>query len=342
MEMCKFIDNSNESYNCKSREQYGNHCRKHRRFHLIEGELLNIKRFTFQEKDYLLKDLSKYYHTIIDSSKTNKTKYKKHFYFVEICEFINRLNSYEEPKIIIIQSLLRRKLISNKSNKSNNCNNSEDFYTYDPIDEIDNNYFYSYKDKQGFNWGFDCRSLIKLIKLNYPNPYTIEAFPDKVIVEVNEKIKLLKKQKLFVDIEEIILRDRKSTIKQKVVDIFSDIELNGYSCRISWFFDLSGRRLKELFKQLEDLWNYRAQLSNESKINICPPTGANFSTPISDVLGYNCKEDLQELIINDISKFKNAIDLSNRKLGYMYFIIGLSTVSTECYLTHQDWVTFVQ
>ena len=61
------------------------------------------------------------------------------------------------------------------------------------------------------------------------------------------------------------MRDRKSSIKQNVVDLFSDIELNGYSCQIIWFFDMSGRRLKELYKQLEDLWNYRAQLSIESK-----------------------------------------------------------------------------
>ena len=71
--------------------------------------------------------------------------------------------------------------------------------------------------------------------------------------EVKKKIKSLKDKNSFEDINEIILRDRKATIKQKAVDLFSEIELNGYSCEINWFFDLSGRRLKELYKQLEDL-----------------------------------------------------------------------------------------
>lgn len=178
--------------------------------------------------------------------------------------------------------------------------------------------------------------------MNYPNPYTTENFPENILKDVKMKIKTLKNNNLLVDIEEIILRDRKATIKQKIVDLFSDIELNGYSCQINWFFDMSGRRLKELYKQLEDLWNYRAQLSQESKRNICPPDGRIFTTPILEVMNYNCKEDLQELIIHDVSKFKNAVNLSDRKLGYMYFIIGLSMVSPPCFLTHQDWVSFIQ
>ena len=178
--------------------------------------------------------------------------------------------------------------------------------------------------------------------MKYPNPYTTEKFPENIIKEVNKKINYLKKNNLLYNIEEKILRDRKSTIKQKVVDLFSDIELNGYSCQVQWFFDMSGRRLKELYRQLEDLWNYRAQLSSESKKNICPPDGKIFTTPICEVNSYNCKEDLQELLIHDISKFKNAINSSDKKLGYMYFIICLSMVSPLCFLTHQDWVTFIQ
>ena len=177
--------------------------------------------------------------------------------------------------------------------------------------------------------------------MNYPNPYTTEKIPDNVIKDVKNKIKSMKKSKSFEDINEIILRDKIATIKQKTVDLFSDIEFNGYSCEINWFFELSIRRLKELYRQLEDLWNYRAQLSTESKRLICPPDGRVFNTPVSEVLHYNCKEDIQELILHDISKFKNAISTQDKKLGYMYFIIGLGAVSPTCFLTHQSWLIYI-
>jgi hypothetical protein len=341
MNTCQFINQNTEELNpCKYKKKYGDFCCKHKRHYLVSANNFIIKnRFTYNISDYLVRDLTNYYYLRINNSGI-KGKHKKQYYYDEVCKFINSLEEYDESKIIEIQALVRKKLVLNRMNIK--CNNTEDFYTYDPINEIDYRYLFCYKDSKGFTWGFDIRSLFKLISMNYPNPYTIEKIPENVIKEVKKKIQSLKEKNSFEDINEIILRDRKATIKQKAVDLFSEIELNGYSCEINWFFDLSGRRLKELYKQLEDLWNYRAQLSQEMKRLICPPDGRVFTTPISEVLHYNCKEDLQELILHDTGKFKNAVNISDKKLGYMYFIIGLSMVSPECYITHQDWVSYIQ
>ena len=83
-----------------------------------------------------------------------------------------------------------------------------------------------------------------------------------------------------------------------------------------------------------------SQLSEEAKRNICPPNADIFKTPISEINNYNCKEDLQELIIHDITKFTQAEEDSSRKLGFMYFLIGLGYVSRECYLSH-EWLGFL-
>ncbi len=340
MERCEFIiQNGNTINQCNGKKQskYGGFCNKHKRNYLIDhNNLIVIERFTFSIKDYLIKDLMNYYNQKIKNN-NSKIKYKKQFYFDTISEFINNLNRHKDKEYIIkIQRMYRNKI----KNKYSQYSNTEDFYTFDPLSEIDNKYFYSYKDQNNLYWAFDIRSLIKLIYMNNKNPYTTEEIPNKVVKEVKNKIKLLQADKEYKDIEELILKDRKESIKQNAVDLFSDIEFDGYSCQLSWFFDLSGRRLKELYKQLEDIWNYRAQLSNESKKNMCPPDGNIFTTPVNEVYSYNCKEDLQELILHNISKFKNAITLSDKKLGYMYFIIGLSTVSQDCYLTH-PWVSYI-
>ena len=336
MKKCEYIhQNNSEINNCQYESKYGNFCCKHKRNYLIdENDLIIRERFTNKISDYLVKDLSNYYHKNIKKEK--KKMYKKE-YFNEVQKFIQSLERYSDTeKIIRIQRYIRKYLM----NKSIQCNNVDDFYTFTPLSEIEPKYFYSYKDNQGLYWGFDIRSLIKLFTMNHLNPYTTENIPELVIKDVKDKFKLLEQTENYEDINEIILKDRKASIKQKVVDLFSDIELSGFSCQIEWFYSLSGRKLKELYKQLEDLWNYRAQLSPEVKRSISPPDGLIFTTPVSEVMHYNCKEDLQELILHNVSTFKNAPNLSDKKLGYMYFIIGLGFVSKECLESH-PWLMHI-
>jgi hypothetical protein len=145
----------------------------------------------------------------------------------------------------------------------------------------------------------------------------------------------------YEDLTDSIVRDRKETIKQKTVDLFSFIEQSGYTCQIEWFTSLSLRRLKELYKQLEDIWNFRSQLSSDMKRNICPPNADIFKTPMIEVMNYNVKEDLQELILREVTKFTNADTDSDRKLGFMYFLIAFGHVSQSCYLAHVEWLSFM-
>ena len=126
-----------------------------------------------------------------------------------------------------------------------------------------------------------------------------------------------------------------------MVDLFSFIEQSGYTCQIEWFTSLSLRRLKELYKQLEDIWNYRSQLSEDMKRNICPPNADIFKTPLIDVMNYNIKEDIQELILHEVMKFTQANTDSDRKLGFMYFLIAFGIVSHPCYLAHIEWLEFM-
>ena len=177
--------------------------------------------------------------------------------------------------------------------------------------------------------------------MGYPNPYTTEQIPDNIISDIKGKIKEIKKNSNYENITDIIQRDRKETIKQKIVDLFSFIEQSGYTCHIEWFTSLSIRRLKELYKQLEDIWNYRSQLSEQMKRNICPPNADIFKTPMYEVMNYNVKEDLQELILHEVMKFTNANTDSDRKLGFMYFLIAFGYVSQPCYIAHIDWLGFM-
>ena len=338
---CKFIDFNGSQNSCKHKCKYGEYCYKHRREYLIQDNTICRDRFTGLSKDYLKKDLIDYMQNKMRIKPILSDKKKL---FDEVNKHINAINEYHcidnDKNIIKIQSLVRGRNIRNKLNELK-CNNDEDFYTYEELKDIPKKYFYSYVDDKKFRWGFDIRSLDKLLTMNYPNPYTTEPIPQNIVIEVKDKINLLKNESGYEDLTDSIVRERKDAIKQKIVDLFSYIEQSGYTCQIDWFTSLTLRRLKELYRQLEDIWNYRSQLSNQMKRNICPPNAEIFNTPMIEVMNYTCKEDLQELILHETMKFTNAISDSDRKLGFMYFLIAFGMVSPQCYHAHIDWLSFM-
>ena len=340
--ICKFIELKDNSENhCKHKCNYGDYCYKHRREYLIQDDTICRDRFTGLSKDYLKSDLIRYMKNMM---RIKPIISDKKILFDEVNKHINAIKEYHlsdnDKSIIKIQSLVRGRNIRNKLNEFK-CNNTEDFYTYDELKDIPKKYFYSYVDINKFRWGFDIRSLDKLLTMNYPNPYTTEPIPQNIVLEVKKIIKSLKEEEGYIDISENIIRERKDAIKQKIVDLFSYIEQSGYTCHIEWFTNLTIRRLKELYRQLEDVWNYRSQLTQQMKRNICPPNADIFKTPMIEVMNYSSKEDLQELILHEVMKFTNAVSDSDRKLGFMYFLIAFGMVSQECYLAHIDWLSFM-
>jgi len=346
MNQCSYISTENNKLTkCHKQSKYGCYCSKHKRFHLLSDKNIIMNHFTFKSGDYLKKDLVRFYSKYCDTLCKYQKHEKKEFYFTKVSDIITQYTIYREKyisEIIKIQSIIR-KFLARESFKITNkiCSNNEDFYTFELIKEIDPAYLYIYKDTNHFRWGFDIRSIHKLINQGFDNPYTMEPIPKTTKLEVMDGIKNLTNKGLEIDFKDTMERDRKTIIKQKTVDLFSQIELLGYSCNIEWFLRLSLDSLKILYKQLEDIWNYRAQLPFTIKRAIAPPDGKLFSHPLSEIKNYTVLEDLQDLLLGELSKISSAIDTSNKQLGYMYFIIGLSSVSRNCYLTHESWLIYI-
>jgi hypothetical protein len=331
--ICKYVNGGGDY--CKEKNKYGYYCSKHKRFHLLNNETDIIEgNFTNNISDYLLKDLKYYYKKNINQVLGNHNKF---YFFNEISKRLLNPKKYDIYKIIKIQRTIKIYL----DNLYKKCNNNEDFYTFDELNTIHKKYLFIYKDLKGFYWGFDIRSLYKLIEINKLNPYTTEPFPDYTIELIKNRMNLLLKRNSYENLEEIVIKDREDKIKKNIVDLFSDIEINGWTCLVEWFLKLSIRRLKELYRQLEDLWNYRLREHIDTKKRLAPPDGKLFNTPIINLSDYQNTQDMQELLLHDILKFKSINDLGDKKLGYMYFLICLSYVSPECYLAHQQWVSAI-
>ena len=340
--MCK-TDNCNN----KGRNVYGGYCNKHKRTYLTNNDLIIRDKFTGKINDYLKKD-------IIRTLKGNihrreSTSVKKETHFNDLINGFEILDTYENDinTIIKIQKYIKNKpkLIDRLRGEGffnrKLCNNDTDFFTYDTIDEVENRYFFSYKDNNQFIWFFDIRSFNKLIELNQNNPYTREELTTESIDRSKQLLSLIKLNKEDEIVNTILINKTKSQIiKQKVIDLFSQIEQFGYEGNMDWFLSLNVRRLKKLYRSLEDIWNYRLQLDQTTKDRISPPNGLVFNIPVNDVQRLNNKENIQEIIINEAMKFNNAVYLEDKKLGYMYFLIGLGEISLDCYNSH-PWMMYL-
>ena len=334
---------------CNNKDKYGEYCYKHRRNYLIDSDTnrIIIERWTNKCSDYLKDDILKNLHAFGYWPTENNKKQL----FILLSEKINALQTYNEKdlqNIIYIQKIIKDKGLQ-KLNKLRGpgflnktlSNNESDFFTYDSREEIENKYYFSYKDEKEFIWFFDIRSFNKLIEMKQPNPYTMLPIPKEVIKRSKKLIKLLhlNQSDELIDQKQLQL-SRRQIVKQKCIDLFSDIDNSGYYCQPIWFLNLNLSLLKRLYKNLEDLWNYRLQITPEVKSRICPPNGLVFTTRISDVNHYTNRDELRDLLLNDIIKFQNAVSFEDKKLGYMYFIIGLGTVSRPCVETH-EWLMYV-
>lgn len=331
-------------------KRYGGFSRKDRHQYLCDKEDCIIRdRFTGIELDYLKKNIV---HTIIHvfpnlqkKHKKDIQKYSKHTLFVLLKSiFTNYMKNID--KIVYIQRYIKQRqhgkwdrLRGPGFKNTSLCNNQEDFLFMIPIEKTDLRYFYSYQDTNNHVWYFDIRSIYKLLKCKGDNPYTRQPFPEYVYKKVSKLRKYLKRKNIDVSIEEYKPKSFEEKVDRKLTDLSISITHSGYTFQKEWIEQLNKPKLLHLYRLLEDLWNYRIQLTPEQKRLIIPPTGIVFNFPIGNLTRLPIKKILN-IMINDVNKFQYSIDEGNRKLGYIYLITCLSEINLQC-RQYNEWVQWI-
>lgn len=262
----------------------------------------------------------------------------------QLTYYYNNINS-----IIKIQSLYRKYII-NKLNYIKGINyilkekslivNETDFYTCDNINTINYNYLLCYKDIDNFIYVFDIRSLhLLILNNNNTNPYNRKQFTDEFLYNIKFIVSYLLKNNISIEFINNNILTIQQKLNQTVLAIFQKIDKYYYT-NISWFLDLKNNQLRKFYIILEDIWNYRAQLTYENKTNIIQNKSiftkihyiSNITITNKNIL------DIQYLILDDInilvSSGKTKEDCG---LGALYILIALSFVSNECY-TSMPWL----
>ena len=255
---------------------------------------------------------------------------------------VNSIKKYliHYKKIIIIQRTYRnyktRKMVKLQRPIIYNKNlsiNKEDFLSFDKIIDIPDNLIFSYIDKDKYIYAFHIKSIYELLKETDLNPYNRIKIP----IFIKEKVKIHYKKSFEIilkeDKKELIefkgkTKNLKLKTRQDIIEIFQLMdELDQYT-NPEWFIDLDKNKLILFYKELEDIWNYRLNLTKEMKIEIIPPDGNLFLFTPKYVSKLNDLYLIRKICIDVMKKLiTKSHNRSNKVNGCMYILLALVMVN---------------
>jgi hypothetical protein len=279
------------------------------------------KNFNFLKSDELKGKLIDYYKKIIESK-----KYENVYQKIQL-KFRYKYNLKKRLKILNLQGpcYFNKELI----------NNQEDFYTLDSINEVPNKFLFSFLDTNGFYYGYDIRSLKKLISTNKKviiNPYSTNMIIPNVIMRIKRMINLLELKGEKMEMNDDINLTNEQKVKSRIVRIFGIIDMFGYQTNINWLYNMNIKDLKKLYNIMEDIWNYRCDLTNYAKLEIIPTENSVplFYIPIEYVYKLNNSSVILEIILTVFERLVSESDNeANCSLGALYVLTGLASICRD-------------
>ena len=215
----------------------------------------------------------------------------------------------------------------------------------EPLEEINFHQFISYKDLDGFIYGFDITSLHNLfIKSNdeIKNPYNRNVIPDIIFKNIRTLIRISRIIKININLtfdDDTKKVSNEKAIELRALALFQTIDSLGNYSNANWFLSLNRNQLIKFIRELVDIWNYRAQLPIQTKRNICPPLGDPFRN--LSIQYINTEQNLwnvKKVLLEVMEKFINSgIDKDSKALGAYYVLGALTLVNTEA-ATSLPWL----
>lgn len=223
------------------------------------------------------------------------------------------------------------------------CTNSSDFFTLDDVNDIPSHQFISICDEDGFIYGFQISSLYHLFhskKNNDPNEPILNPYNRKPLNNtiLNNMIQISKIGQLLhipihlfepINIEKNVTETK--VVEFKALDLFQYINSLGNYSSLTWFLSLSKRELIYFYRELVDIWKYRAKLPAKTKKEIYPPHGNPFchvccQSFLDEPNIANIQFDILKCMENMVYYCRNN---ELRKLGALYILGSLTIINRE-------------
>lgn len=281
-----------------------------------------------------LKTFAKHYKLKIGGTK--KEIITRIFVFLKLSYYVIKIQKIFRGKLQRKFNILHGPAYKNRKL----CTNDTDFITMENLDELNLNQFFSYKDEDGFIYGFDIASIYNLIYIKNnskkccQNPYNRNNIPVDVFINIKILIKIGKilNKNIYLEIQDEPLNiSNEKVIELRALSLFQNINALGNYSNSEWFLSLSRPNLIKFVRELNDIWTYRAQLSIEVKNKICPPNGSpfrNLSIPyIHTEIDIN---NVKKVILEVLEKMVNTgVDTDSKSLGAYYVLAALTLVNID-------------
>ncbi len=157
------------------------------------------------------------------------------------------------------------------------CVNETDFFTMDTIQDIPYHQFYSFQDADTMIYGFDVMSIYTLFQKGL-DPKTTNPYNRNVLAKTIKKnvLKLIWFSRLFKEELNMNLAapdvpgNEMQSISGRSITLFHDMDILGNYTNVQWFLSLGQTAVVRFILELNDIWSYRANLSETVKREISP------------------------------------------------------------------------
>ena len=222
--------------------------------------------------------------------------------------------------------------------------NETDFYTMEPIEEMDFVHYVNYTEaKSNTSYVFNVQSLMSLVAKtgNLHNPYTREDMTESLsrrMMKINKLTNILfpervLKQALAPTLEQVhrpaLPIDPSINYNGLITELFIKIDELGNYTNVLWFLHLSNTQLRVLVLRLYHLWGH---VDTELRRQICPKRNP-FSVGNIGAFNANDVRTIQEnraiaLRVGETMVYDGELQ-EHRTLGAMYFLTAMTVVSNE-------------
>ena len=246
--------------------------------------------------------------------------------------------------------------IDNNVGSGEDVVNDTDFYTMDDFKDVPHYQMFRFKDEcDGMNYQFNMASFFKLIKTTFTpkalslaasgyyfgpmpadatNPYTRSPISRDMVRHFFMKLRYSRMMRHPVCVE--IKDDEALTPAQltelRIVELFQDINKLGNYADSSWFSNLKHPQHIRFMQELYDIWSYRAELTQQTRNQICPPYGHLFSNPNSIAVMQDIRtapfQTVLDINIGVVDRLiRSGVSDDDRSLGAFYVLSALTIVS---------------
>jgi hypothetical protein len=214
------------------------------------------------------------------------------------------------------------------------CVNETDFFTMDDLKDIPYNQFFSFQDDDGMLYGFDMLSIYTLFTKGFDsktaNPYNRNVLGKHIKKNV---WKLLWLSKLFKEEINVVLTEETiemPSISARSITLFHDMDILGNYTNVEWFLSLNQQAVVRFITELNDIWSYRANLSDIVKREICPNNIEPFRTMYMIDIRHEALPIVQDIALLIMETFVHAgINRDSRCLGANFVLCALTLVNPD-------------